>query len=164
MKKALGLLGVIVLAAVLLMVIPETFQARKSIVINKDKASVSAFITDFNVYNTWNPWFSLDPKMEAKVEGNKYSWTSQSDEVGSGSQTIVYNQNDSIAYDLAFTAPMENTAKSYFLLKEVEGGTEVTWGFQSEGNMFVGLLFDPSGMVGDSYVKGLASLKKELEK
>lgn len=69
MRKTLGLLGVIVLATVLLMVIPETFQAKKSIVINKDKAAVNAFINNLNNYSSWNPWFLLDPKMKVEVSG-----------------------------------------------------------------------------------------------
>lgn len=164
MKKVLRLLLAVVAIAVILMIIPEEFHAEKSIVVNGSKAEVAAFVKDFDEYNKWNPWFRIDSTMTSKVEGKVYSWACENPNVGTGTQTLVFESEDSIAHEISFTSPMESSANAYFTFQEVEGGTKVSWGFNSDGNMFAGLIFDPSGNVGDSYTQGLGFLKEEFEK
>lgn len=164
MKKGLKLLGALVCILAILFIIPSEFHAEKSTIVNGNKADVLVYVKDFNNYRNWNPWFSLDSNMTSKVEGKVYSWESANDMVGSGSQTLVFESEDSIAYELKFTAPMENTAKAYMKFKEVEGGTEVSWGFNSDGNILIGILMDPSTMVGDNYTNGLKLLQDQFKK
>lgn len=164
MKKGIKLLGALVCIILILFVIPSEFKAEKSIVVKADKADVVSYVKDFNNYRNWNPWFSLDSNMTSKVEGKVYTWESANDMVGSGSQTLVFESEDSIAYELNFTAPMENTANAYMKFKTVEGGTEVSWGFNSDGNVLIGLIMDPSTMVGDNYTVGLKLLQDQFNK
>ena len=163
MKKGLKLFAAFICIVLILIVIPQEFHAEKSKVINGSITNVKAYVSDLNKYTEWNPWFNIDPKMEVKVGDKTYEWTSTNDEVGAGVQTKVFESSDSIAFLLKFTAPMENEANSYLTFKEVENGTEVTWGFKSDGNILVGLLFDPSGMVGDKYVEGLNNLSTKFK-
>lgn len=164
MKKGVKLLGALVCILAILFIIPSEFKAEKSTVVNASKTEVLAYVKDFKNYSNWNPWFSLDSNMTSSYEGKTYTWSSEDDMVGSGTQTLVFESEDSIAYDLNFTAPMENTAKAYMKFKEVEGGTEVSWGFNSDGNVLIGLLMDPSTMVGDNYSVGLKLLQDQFKK
>jgi hypothetical protein len=163
MKKRLKLFGALVCIIIILIIIPQGFHAKKTQLINGSKADVAAYVSDFNNYTEWNPWFNIDPKMEIKVGDSTYEWSSTNDDVGVGVQTKVFENADSVAFKLNFTKPIKNEANSYLTFKEVENGTEVTWGFKSEGNVLIGLLFDPSTVVGDKYVEGLKTLTTKFK-
>tara|TARA_B110000211_G_C14026229_1_gene529992 strand:+ start:939 stop:1430 length:492 start_codon:yes stop_codon:yes gene_type:complete len=163
MKKGLKLFAAFLCIVAILFILPQEFHAEKTQLVNGSKSEVAAYVTDLNKYTEWNPWFNIDPEMEVKVGDSTYEWTSTNDEVGAGIQTKIYESADSVAFKLKFTAPMENKANSYLTFKEVKNGTEVTWGFRSEGNILIGLVLDPSGMVGDKYVEGLKTLATKFK-
>jgi effector-binding domain-containing protein len=99
--------------------------------------------------------------------GAKMSWTSANENVGSGSQEII----ESTQYSLVKTKlelGENGTAFATFTFAPAEGGTKVTWAFDSDMGMnpiarYMGaFLFD--GMIGKDYEAGLANLKTIVEK
>lgn len=170
MTIALIIIGAFVALIVILNLIPKEFHTEKKITINKAQTDALNYITDFSKYQSWNPWFKLDPNGSYKTEGENgqvgstYIWDSPNKNVGTGTQKITEITATEVKYDLAFTKPMKNQAKVYIKVEGDENQSTVKWGFNSKGSAFVGLFFNPDKMVGTKYVEGLATLKEVLEK
>jgi effector-binding domain-containing protein len=93
------------------------------------------------------------------------SWTSAHENVGSGSQEILEaTQFSLIKMKLKFD---DNEALATYTMAATEGGTKVTWSFDTDLGMnpiarYASLGFD--GMIGKDYEAGLANLKALVEK
>lgn len=167
------LIGFLVLIALLVGVaylLPSQAHVDRSTVIDASPSQVFAHVSDLNQFNAWSPWFERDPNGEYKVEGpagkgQRLSWKSDKDDVGSGTQTIVAIETDkSVKMDLDFGEM--GVAHAYLTLEPADGKTKVTWGFDSDLGMnpisrYFGLMMDK--WVGADYEKGLAKLKTLVE-
>jgi hypothetical protein len=167
--KVLGLIiGVLVLAMVILNVVPKTLSVERSIVVNADPALVREQVVKFENFKVWSPWSGLDPSQKTEITGvdgtpgAKFSWASESEEVGTGFQTIKNVSEERIDMELEFTAPWESKANTYFIFNEVEDGLKVTWGFKQEANLMMGF-FGIEEMLAETYDEGLTELKKLCE-
>ena len=168
MKKVLIVLGLLIAIGVSMFLIPATIETEQSVVINKNMKSLNKYMSNYNRFTDWSPWSELDPACVVTVEGtpntvgHKYTWASDSADVGTGYQTIDAISANQIDQTITFTAPWESTADVWYKLETVEGGTKVSWGFKQEGALvmtFMGI----DEMVGESYKKGLAKLKTIAE-
>jgi len=134
---------------------------------------VFSVVNDMSRFNEWSPWAKLDPNTKYTMDGPpagvgaKMSWTSANENVGNGSQEII----ESTQYSLVKTKldlGENGTAFATFTFAPGEGGTKVTWAFDSDMGMnpiarYMGFfLFD--GMIGKDYEAGLANLKTIVEK
>lgn len=153
--------------------LPSSVHVQRQIMIKADAQTVYTLLNSYQRFNEWSPWYGLDPNAKYTLEGPaegvgaKMVWVSQDPSVGSGSQDITESVMPSlIRTHLYFEG--QGDAYAAFRIDPVEGGTQVTWEFNTEfGNDVVGrwfgvLMFD--SLIGADYEKGLSKLKQVLEK
>ena len=177
MKKALKIIGSIVLLLVAFVLIAGLFVAKDyhfetSIAINAPKEKVWQYAGSLHGMEKWSPFIESDPDIQVSFEGQDsavgaiYTWKGNK-EVGSGSQTISkidpLNRMDT---HLHFIEPFEGEADAYLKLSGEGNATNVAWGFNTRYKypMNVMLLFiNMDKMMGESFNKGLAKLKQLSE-
>jgi len=163
-----GLLGIIVLLALVGLIASNKFNVEKSITIDAPASEIHPYVANLRLQNEWSVWAEMDPDQKETFEGtdgapgSKHSWDGEI--TGKGYQEIVSVTPTRIETNLVFTAPYESQADVYFNLKESGSSTEVTWGFESEMPfpMNIFLIFGDMG-VGDDFQKGLENLKAKVE-
>ena len=168
----LGLIAIVVLAAIYASFQPKEGQTERTIVIERSPEVIYPEVSTMKSFNEWSPWFTIDPETEYTYEGPesgvgaKMSWESDHPDVGAGSQWIIdAKENELVTLQLDF-----GFAGGYYadmILKPVENGTEVTWTYRYEDLDLMGAFFasamDAEGMVGNSYETGLKQLKEYVE-
>ena len=170
-KLAIGLIGLCILLCLVSFVLPSKVHVERSILIDASRCTIYAQMDDYSKFNGWSPWAERDPNTKytfsgpALGKGAKMAWKSSHPEVGEGSQTITDTKEcESVTTALDFG--QEGLATATFVLAKAKGGTNVTWGLDSNLDgviaRYFGLAFD--GMIGPDYEKGLASLKKIAER
>ena len=168
----LGLIAIVVSAAIYASFQPKEGQIDRTIVIERSPEFIYPEVSTMKMYNEWSPWFTIDPETKYTYEGPesgvgaKMSWDSEHPDVGAGSQWIVEAKEYELVtlqLDFGFTGGFY----ADLLLKPVENGTEVTWTYRYEDLDLMGAFFasimDSEGMVADSYVTGLQQLKEYIE-
>jgi effector-binding domain-containing protein len=161
---------VIVIALILVMVLPTTYNVERSVTIDAPKNIVFGQVAKFENFIKWSPWSALDPNMTYEITGTDgevgavYSW-SGNDSVGTGSLTTISLTEDRIEQKLDFTAPWEAHDLAYYEFEDTPEGIKVTWGL--DGNMprpmnLMGLFMSMDDMIGADYEKGLTSLKDQV--
>jgi len=169
------ILGTVVVLAVVFVagafLQPRIVEVEREVVIDAPPEAVFHFVNSMQETEKWSPWLDRDPDVELTYEGpeagvgNKMSWRSDVDTVGSGSQEItVSTVNERVETDLDFGAM--GTAMAYFDLVPEGDGTKVVWGFETDTGMnpmarWIGMMMD--GWVGGDYEAGLANLKALAE-
>ncbi len=172
-KKILLILAVIfvVIAAIGFIFFPSHIHVERKALINQKQSVVYNYVNNFDNYNSWSPWFEMDPAAKYTFVGPhsgvgaSFKWESLVKDVGKGSITITDAMPDSlIKEDLNFME--QGTAKSSFRFSPEGNGTNVTWAFDVEAGAnplfrIMGGFMD--GMLGKDFEKGLSKLKKNLE-
>ena len=172
-KKILLILAVIfvVIAAIGFIFFPSHIHVERKALINQKQSVVYNYVNNFDNYNSWSPWFEMDPAAKYTFlgphsgVGASFKWESLVKDVGKGSITITDAMPDSlIKEDLNFME--QGTAKSSFRFSPEGNGTNVTWAFDVEAGVnplfrIMGGFMD--GMLGKDFEKGLTKLKKNLE-
>ena len=163
MNRILPLLTGLVLLG-LLSSCKKDFHVERSIVIDAKPSTIYPHIVDFREWTHWSPWYAADSTMtfeymgEPGVVGSSSSWTSEN--AGDGSLELTGERaNQRIEYTTRFTAPMENTSDGFMELEPVDGGTRVTWGFDTRAPFFLKM----DQMVGADFEAGLGLLKEHIE-
>lgn len=163
-----AVLGLLVLVGFLL---PGQVHVERSITVSAARDQVFPLVADFKRFQEWSPWAQRDPNTKysfsgpATGVGSKMVWASEQDDVGSGTQEVTkYDAPAFVETDLNFGP--DGGGVAFFALEEVEGGTRVTWGFDTDLGAnpiarYFGLMFD--GMIGPDYEQGLASLEALVE-
>ncbi|PXF63386.1 SRPBCC family protein [Kangiella spongicola] len=175
LKNFLIVIAVLAIALVIVgFFLPKMVHVERSIVINASQDKVFQQVNSFEDYNSWSPWYKLDP--EAKYEysgpdsgvGAMMSWDSEDSQVGSGSQKIIESQYPSLVKSELLFGEDPNPAYATFVLEELgPKETKVTWSFDADfGDNIIGRYFGlmMDSMLGPSYEEGLESLKAEIEK
>lgn len=160
----LGLIAVVLLTALIL---PKTFHAEGSTVINKPNSEVFNYVKHIKNQENFGVWFKLDPDLKKTSEGTDgtvgytYRWTSE--KVGNGAQVITaIEENQRVSIDLYLMDSAE-PATSYFTTKAVsENQTEVRW--VVDGTMpypwnIMSLFYD----MNKDFEQGVQNLKAVLE-
>lgn len=176
--KILKWLLYLVLALVLIAIIlgltqPKTFDVSRSITINASKATVFPYLKSFEKMDQWSPWKDLDPNQKTEIVGTDgtvgamQKWEGNKD-VGKGEQTITaITENESVETHLKFLEPYESESDAYVRVEDAEEGTsKVTWGFKGENGFIERIMFtfmDFEGMIGKDFDKGLNRLKTLVE-
>ena len=165
-----GIIGLVVLLAIVGLFLPSSARVERSIVIERTPALIFPVVNSFERFNEWSPWHDIDPDATYTYSGPSsgvgasMSWKGN-DAVGTGVQTITASEPDRrIALDLQFGEM--DASKVEMLLALEGGGTRVTWTLESNfgydlAGRYFGLLLDK--FVGADYEKGLAQLKKLVE-
>lgn len=167
MKKVLLIIGILVALVIAGFVIKTDFQTERSVTIDADKETVYAVLGDFNKFTEWNPWGKLDSNMtytvegEPGTEGHSYSWTSDNREVGTGTMSITYMNENTIAINVGFEG--QDDVESGYTIEETDAGTMVTWWADGDVPMILGLFLDMDAMIGEKYESGLSDLQAMIE-
>ena len=166
----LGLLGFMVLFGVIGLFLPSNQTVVREVSINAPASKVFPYANDYRKFNQWSPWAKLDPDTVYTFSGAeqgvgaKMEWSSKHEHVGKGAQEILESRpNEFIKTRLDFGFNDPSTAT--FTFEESSGTTTVTWTFETYlGNTisrYFGMMLD--SWVGESYEKGLSSLKTLVE-
>lgn len=169
-KILIGLVGVVVVLAVIGLILPRHVKVARSVTINRPASLVYATVNSFVLFPKWSPWQDLDPNMIQTTEGArdgvgaKLLWKGN-EKVGSGSQLITSSTpNQAVASDLDFGEM--GVAKSLVTLAPEGGTTQATWtvdvdmGANPIGH-YIGLTMD--SMLGKDFATGLNRLKTLVE-
>ncbi len=174
--KILKWAGILILAIILIgliasLLLPKEVHIERKIMVNAPRDQVFDYVIHFGKFIEWSPWQEIDPDVKYEInddgaEGARYHWMGN-DEVGEGEMVITHVSGmDSIAVALEFIKPFKSSAKTYYLLKDVDNGTEVTWGFKARYGVPMNLLLALSGMnkaLKADFDKGLNKLKEVVE-
>ncbi|MCB9255698.1 MAG: GyrI-like domain-containing protein [Chitinophagales bacterium] len=161
----------ILLSLILLSSCKKDYQVERSILIDAPKDLVWEQIKYFHNWQSWSPWYAKDSTMIWTFEGNdgdlesSYSWTSEDSGSGSMLNTGVV-EGEELLYQVQFFKPFKSQSDGYLKLKDVNGSTEVVWGFTGTNKGIFALFFNMDKMVGPDFEAGLELLKQhclELE-
>ena len=176
MKFVKILLGIIVALVVLFvaggMLLPSEQHVERSIIIEAEPGRVFSMVNDYRQFNEWSPWATYDPEGTtyeyggpATGVGSKMSWSSEHPNVGSGMQEIVGSEPNTMVKSKLLFEGFETPSYATFTLEPAEGGTRLTWSFDTDMEnligRYMGLMMDE--WVGGDYERGLARLKELLE-
>jgi len=171
--KALQVIGIILLILIVLFFViaaflPGDFKVEKSVTINSSVECPFNQVNDLSNWVYWSPFDDDDSTMVTTYEGPaagfgaKSMWTSEKQ--GNGSMIISESTPfEKIVTDLDFGP--QGTALGWFTFDEVEGGTTVTWGMETEASYpverFIYAII--KGMMEETFEQGLNSLKAHCE-
>lgn len=145
-----------------------SYDVQRSVVIPADAPTIHALINDFHKWTAWSPRDDVDPQMTRTYSGPpsgvdaRYAWSGNR-KAGSGSMSITGSNSSRIDLVVSFLKPFKATNPTTFVLREVDGGTEVTWRMTGEHTGFAALLFrfaSMDKMIGPDFERGLAQLSK----
>lgn len=171
-KRILGF--VVILCLVLTAVaylLPRNVSVSRSVNIAAAPEAVFEHVNSMQKFSEWSPWSDRDPDMQVTYSGpdagvgNKMDWTSDHPNVGNGTQVITASTpGESVETTLDF-GPM-GTAEAAWVLEPKDGGTVMTWRFETDMGMnpisrWMGLMMD--SWVGADYERGLQRLKELVE-
>ena len=140
------------------------FHIDQATVINKPIAEVHKHVSDFHTWSEWSPWLiaDQDAKVTVKPNGKYYEWTGPVS--GDGNMNMFAETDTRIDIDLTFLKPWKSKAKVWFLLKEVEGGTELRWLMDSSLPFFMFFLVSMfKALIAMDFDRGLRMLKEKME-
>jgi uncharacterized protein YndB with AHSA1/START domain len=128
--SGIGLLGFIVLLFLIPAFLSSKTNVSRSVIINAPSDSIFTYLSNFNNFTQWSPWYEREPSAVVTVAGSgvgsKYSWVGK--EVGSGSMTIVgLEPSKAVDIKLEFTEPWQSVATTKWSAVPAEGGSNVTW-------------------------------------
>lgn len=172
MKKVLYvILGLVAAYLILCLFGPKMIKVERSTDINAPKELVQKQLANLKFFHdAWSPWTERDSAMKTSYTGepgqpgSTYAWESDKDDVGKGSMTYEKTVNDSVLQSLHFDGM--GSTPVYFITKEENNVTHVTWGMMFEIGFFgrAPMLFiNMEKQIGPDYERGLAKLKPLLE-
>jgi len=168
---ALGLFVLVTGVVLVAYLLPRNVIVERQITIAGAPSDIFPLVNSLQRVAEWSPWTVRDPNMTVTYEGplegvgNVMIWTSTAEGVSDGRQEIV----ESIANARVVTLLDFNdmgTTRTRFDLREVAGGTEVTWRLDTDMGMnpigrWMGFMMDR--LVGPDYEAGLANLQDMIE-
>lgn len=171
-KFLISALVFIVAVCVYVGVQPADFHIERSMSINAPSDVVFAQVNDFHQWAAWSPWAKLDPHAVFTYDGppagvgSVLHWVGNR-RVGTGTATITEsNPNENVKIKLEFIAPFAVTNTADFKLKSDGSSTILTWGMDGKNTFiskFFTVFFNMDKKVGNSFEKGLASIKEISE-
>jgi hypothetical protein len=169
-RVGIGVVAATVLAAIVGLFLPSTFEVEKSLVIRATPEQIHTFTGDLTRWPEWVAWLRDDPDLEVTYGdltagvGASQTWTSESSD---GHLTFTRCDPDwGVSYELVFSKNTYTSVRS-IMYRAVPDGTEVVWHMSGDNGSnlmaryFVGLM--PS-LLGPQFEEGLARLKLLVEK
>ena len=141
------------------------FSVSRSIHIQAPPEVVHASVRDFKQWPAWSPWLIAEPdaKLSYSADGNSYAWDGKI----TGSGEMVITQDDApkaIHSKLTFFKPWKSTSDVSFILKPIDGGTELTWTMNGSLPIFMFWMTKMmAAFIGMDYERGLMMLKQHIE-
>jgi uncharacterized protein YndB with AHSA1/START domain len=172
-KKILGVVAVLIAVfAIVVGTRPNTFEIKRSLLINAPPELVFDQVDDFQSWLNWSPWDKLDPSMKRTLNdvpsgvGAGYHWVGNKD-VGEGRMKITdAKAPEHLGLDLEFIAPFAAKNRTDFDFAKTGEGTTVTWTMSGSNNFMskaMSLFMDMDKMVGPDFERGLGAMKTVAE-
>jgi effector-binding domain-containing protein len=168
-KIAMVLVVLFIVYLVIALFLPSSVKIERSTMINAPAAVVHEQISTLTNWHNWSYWDNIDPNMKSTFSGPasgvgaKHEWSSDNDQVGHGSLTIVTDKPDSVITELAFEGM--GTSLGGWTIRDTTGGVIVTTYMEIKlgllGRIFPGMMMDK--WLGPDFEKSLAGLKKQAE-
>jgi hypothetical protein len=169
--KIVGGLAVLILLLVLAgFFFPRSYRVERVAVMKARPEAVHAQVADLRAWKTWGAWQERDPGMKMSYSekttgvGAWSAWESKKE--GSGKMTITSVTPTKVVYELEFPDFGTKSNGSVELVPDT-AGTRVVWIDQGDLGMnpvmrWFGLFIE--GMIGPDFEKGLANIKRIVEK
>ncbi len=127
----------LVVGSIYLASLDGTYDVKRSRIIQADPEVVFNDLNDYRNWADWGPWYEQDSTIAVTYsdktagQGASYSWTS---EEGDGEmRTLLAQPNERIESEIVVKTPFgEMRSESYWVIKAIEDGTELTWGMKGE--------------------------------
>ena len=172
--RALKIIGIIVGVMVAAILIVPLFVSSPAVVtaqieIALEPEQIFPSVASFNGRPDWDPWLTADSTAVAEIEskpgyvGSSYTWEGVA--VGTGKMEVIsVRENEYIESHLWFGA-VEEPALVEWTFQQVDGGTQVVWGFTQDTKYPMGRLGMMIGKVflEKSFNTGLEQLKELME-
>lgn len=160
---------ILMLLVILLLVAPVHVHIERIEHVKAPATVVWDHITRFSKANAWSTWRNIEPKAIFRIDGvdgtvgASTSW--KGERLGEGKlEHILLRPYTEVRQKQNFYKPFEAESDVYFLLKEEEGGTTVTWGLDAKyprpQNMLVMFM---KNSLEDDFARGLKNLKQAAE-
>ncbi len=168
----LALFFLLLVAVVVGFFLPSKVHLQRSVVINRDPATIFKVINSLHNFNKWSPWYDLDRNASYQLTGkksgvgSKLTW-SGNEKVGTGSNEIIESVKNSHIKTIMYFGKSDAPAYSILTLtSDGENKTKVTWAFENDFGMnifyrYFGLVIED--MIAPDYERGLQKLKKHVE-
>jgi len=153
--------------------VKKDYDVSRTVVINKPREDVFAFVRQLKNQPLWNPWFQKDPHAVMKFKGHdgkvgaSFYWKGDN-KVGEGIQRIIKAKQGRV-YEtrILFVKPIKANVFTYSGMKELEEEkTKMVWG--SRGKLafpltVISIFYSPEKALGGNLDKGLKELKNLME-
>jgi uncharacterized protein YndB with AHSA1/START domain len=168
----LGLIAAIVIGAlVYASTRPDTFEVRRSMVINAPPEKLFPLINDLKVMNSWNPFVLRAPEQKGSYSGPQSgpgaAYDFEGRKSGRGRIEIAGGvPARAVQMRLVMTKPFACDNRIDFTLEPRGDQTNVTWAMKGPSKLVgkvMGLFMDCDKMCGDAFVEGLSNLKAQAE-
>lgn len=169
------IIGLITFVAFLHAWSKKTYDLHRTIIINRPKAEVYAYIRQLKKQPLWMVWYKKDPKISVKFkgedgkEGASSYWKGNNKKSGEGIQKITKVKEGKIMEtQLLFLKPYKSISLQYFAVKEVEPErTKLMWGVRGShkfpASVFT-IFYGLEKAIGNDFENSLQNLKRNLEK
>lgn len=167
------LIGIITFIAFLHAWSRKDYELSRTVVINRPKAEVYAYIRQLKKQQLWMPWFLNDPNFVIKYKGEDGKLGAASYWKGNnkveGIQKITKLQEGKLLEtQLLFLRPYKSLSVNYMAVKELEPDrTKMVWGVKGvhrfPASVFM-LFYGMERAIGKEFDTGLQNLKRILEK
>jgi hypothetical protein len=180
MKKALKILGFILIGLIVLILLTALFVKKeytveREISIAKPKLEVFEYVKLLKNQDNFSVWAKIDPTMKKEYRGTDgnvgfvSAWDSPVKNAGKGEQEITkISDGVRIEYEIRFFKPMKSTDNAFLSFESLNDSiTNVKWGFSGKIQYPMNVMFlfmDMDAILGKDLEGGLKNLKVELEK
>lgn len=151
----------------------KDYELSRTVIINRPKPEVYAFIRQLKNQQLWMPWFLNDPNFVIKFKGEDGKLGAASYWKGNnkveGIQKITKMQEGKLLEtQLLFLRPYKSLSLNYMAVKELEPDrTKMVWGVKGvhrfPASVFM-LFYGMERAIGKDFETGLYNLKNLLEK
>lgn len=151
----------------------KDYDISRTVMINRPKAEVYAYIRQLQKQQLWMPWFLNDPKVVIKFKGEDGKEGAASYWKGNnrieGIQKITKIRDGKLLEtQLLFLRPYKSLSLNYMAVKEIEADrTKMVWGLKGVHRFPASVMMLFYGMdraVGKDFETGLNNLKTILER
>ena len=167
------IIGLITFVAFLHAWSKKEYDLSRTVVINRPKAEVYAYMRQLKKQPNWMPWFLNDPQISIKYKGEDGKvgaasyWKGQNRVEGIQKITKV-KEGKLLETQLLFLRPYKTLSLNYMAVKEVEPErTKMVWGVKGTHKFPASVMLLFYGMdraVGKDFETGLQNLKTILER
>jgi hypothetical protein len=167
------IIGLITFVAFLHAWASKEYDLSRTVVINRPKAEVYAYIRQLKKQPLWMPWFLNDPKHVIKFKGEDgkvgaASYWKGHNKVEGIQKIVKVKEGKVLETQLLFLSPYKSLSLNYMAVKELEPDrTKMVWGVKGVHKFPASVMLLFYGMdraVGKDFETGLQNLKRQLEK